>query len=182
MNDQKVAFAIAAVLLPCCLAAAPMNITPGTASLQCAHTRLNATAHCFDVDNAASQCISQSLILENLTSGEKKPLPQGGKLVHVPFVKGQKVLDAVVTSWACITAKTGKQFIYLLHTCKAGDGNKVFCARGNEEFDSLFALDGTELTARARAMTTQRKKLNQRLGLALILAEGVQLDEVAYKE
>ncbi len=170
----------AASSMPLALYAAPENITPGTATLQCGNVRVEAQAYCVDAGDFPSQCLRQQIQLHIPATGATKLLPQGGTPITVSFVKEQKVLDAVVSSWACITAATGVQYILLLHTCKAGDEKQGSCAKGHGEFDSLFDLTGKPMTDGARAITSQRKKLNRQLGLSKIFADGVQMDGLEY--
>jgi hypothetical protein len=166
-----------ALLLALPLFAAPVNLTPGDASLHCAQVRLSASAHCFQAANATQQCSQQTLTLEDLHTGKQQTLAQGGKLVRTA-VSVQKILDSTVTHWACLRAPSGTQYLYLRHT--AATGQTPACANGTQEFTSLFTLDGKHLTQGMCGNTPQREQLNASLGLTPLFEQGVNPEPVTY--
>ncbi len=162
-----------------CDSFAQTNITPGIATLPCGEVRVTAQAHCFEAGAQPNQCFSQQIQL-HLQTGESKILPQAGKLVTVSFVPDKQVLNAVLSSWACVTASTGKQYLYFLYTCNSGDERKGACARGHGEFSALFTLDGKPLTGMTQSYSAQQKKLERKLGLSTIFEQGVAMNGVEY--
>lgn len=145
--------------------------------LKCGDALVSAEARCLAFPENQTQCTSQVLRLVNQKKGISKPLPLDGKSIAQDFVKEGPVLDAYVTSWACLTSKAGKSYVYLFYICVESD-KRPDCVGTNREWPRLFDTDGKYLSAGHRRHGPQYQRLMRKLGFGSHLSRGIALQNI----
>lgn len=155
------------------------NITHVQDSLPCADVDVIAQTYCISSIDFETQCIKQQIRIVDKRLGKSKNIAIAGHLVKKPSIKLRRVLDAFVTDWACLKSTKGINYVLLFYTCSPGD-ERGYCAQGYKQWDSLFNLDGVELTGHARHKDARRKRLERKLGLREMFANGIGLQGLDY--
>ena len=145
--------------------------------LECGDADVSVETSCLALPEIDTQCARQTIRLENRRKGISKKLPHEGQPVAKSFVKAGPVLDALVTSWACLKSTSGKSYILLLYTCSWGE-EKPSCAGNTKEWERLFDATGRHLTAGFRRQDRRYDALYRRIGLSEIMRRGADLQTV----
>jgi hypothetical protein len=113
-------------------------------TFKCGDAELFTESACFfSTDTLHQQCRKQTIRLVNSKKGITKKLQLDGKTVKKNFKESPgAVLDAVVTSLACLESKSDKYFIRLWYVCRWGRN----CTEQTGEWQRYFNVEGTNLT------------------------------------
>lgn len=150
------------------------DLTTTRDGLKCGDADVSAETTCLALPEIETQCVKQNIRLENIRKGISRKLPHEGKLVTKSFARPNPVLDAFVTSWACLKSTSGKSYILLLYTCSWGE-EKSSCAGGAKEWERIFDATGRHVAAGFRRQDRRYDSLYQRLGLSEIMKQGAGL-------
>ncbi len=150
------------------------DLTTTRDGLKCGAAEVSVETACLALPEVETQCVKQNIRLENTQKGISKKLPHEGKLVAKSFAKSNPVLDAFVTSWACLKSTSGKSYILLLYTCSWGE-EKSSCIGSAKEWERIFDATGRHVTAGFRRQDRRYDSLYQRLGLSEIMKQGADL-------
>jgi hypothetical protein len=145
-------------------------------SLKCGAARWQATSTFLNLADAEWQPLHQEITVFPDAGSQGKSVRLDGRLVKKSFVKGQKVLDTSVTSWACIESTRGKKYVLLLYACSWGD-ERGGCAGAGKEWMRLFSTDGKSLTANYGRVDRRYTAFYKKLGLSKVM-EGGQMQGI----
>lgn len=155
------------------------NLASTRDQLRCGDAELSVETTCLTLPEVETQCVRQNIRLENARKGIAKTLPHDGKSIAKSFVESGPVLDAFVTSWACLKSTSGKAYVLLLYTCSWGE-EKSNCTGNAREWERIFDATGRHLTAGFRRQDRRYDALYQRLGLSEIMKRGADLQTVRH--
>lgn len=174
MNIDSFRSLFAAVMLMQATLAGADNLTSTRDRLRCGAAEVSVETACLTLPEVETQCVKQNIQLENTQKGISKKLPHEGKLVAKSFAKSNPVLDAFVTSWACLKSTSGKSYILLLYTCSWGE-ERSSCTGSAKEWERIFDATGRHVTAGFGRQDRRYDSLYQRLGLSEIMKQGADL-------
>jgi hypothetical protein len=113
---------------------------------------------------------SQRLTVRVGGRGRALPLDGGG----TALVEGARVRRAFVQSWACPRAKGGRRYVLLGYACAVDPGEPGACGDDKEWF-RLLDDRGRALGAGLPHAGPGWTRLQRRLGLAAVMADGVAM-------
>lgn len=172
---------LAATLIAVCVHADPQPAAPrqmrAVGHLSCGGAALTAETVYLDVPNQDFQPFSQRITLQQPGSKNSTVLHHGGRPLQQTFLKDAPVLDAAVSSWACLKSTDGQAYIYVLYVCTESD-LRPQCAGMSREWGRLFNPQGKELTAGYPHDGPRASALMRRLGLGRYANEPMPLQSI----
>jgi hypothetical protein len=179
MTARPLLLGLTALLLLSSLAAAQSDSRPSTVryTFMCGDAEVIVDSTCIyrSASEHETQCTKQVVRLVNEKEGVSKQLAHDGKLVKEKSVGRRPVLDTFVTHWSCLKSQSGISYVLLWYTCKWGRS----CEGTNREWERIFSLDGTDMTAGLRKHDDLERldRLYQKLSVS---SKDVHLHHVEY--
>ena len=178
MNLERLLVLFVAAIVTASVRAGDMSAVAQTrvGHLRCGGASLIATTVYLDVDGQDRQTLSQNIAL--MSAGHHAPvvLRGDGRPLRQPFLKNTPVLDASVTSWACLPAAGGRAYVYVVYTCTESP-LRPDCEGNRREWVRLFDTRGKPLNAGFPHDGPLTPALMNKLGLGRYV-NGVQLEDV----
>lgn len=169
-----------AIAAGCASPSARAGATPRTTQighLGCGGARFTARTTWLNVPGHDRQPVQQTVQRDAAGSTPSRELRLDARPLRQPFVPDGIVLDAAVTGWACITATTGKAYLYLLYTCTQSTARPA-CAGDRREYVRLFDTTGKALNVGFPHAGPRTPALLHQLGLDGYLTDGVSLQDL----
>jgi len=146
--------------------------------LACGGASLSASTRFLDVADHDRQVVSQFIAIVPPAAATPVSLVLDARPLRQPFLRGTPVLDASATGWACVTATSGRAYVYVMMTCTESPSRPA-CAGDTREWVRLYDLRGRALNAGFPHDGPRTPALLKRLGLAGAVADGVSLADIA---
>ena len=124
-------------------------------------------------DSPPGQLLEQSLSL-SVDGGPARAVPLDGRPQRKQLAGRRRVLDAALTSWACVDGGKSPPYLLLAYACTEGE-ERGGCAGAAREWDRLYDSRGKHLTAGLKRQDPRRAKVDRAQGLEEVMRGGVPL-------
>ncbi len=124
-------------------------------------------------DSPPGQLLEQSLSL-SVDGRPARVVPVDGRPQRKKLAGGRRVLDAALTSWACVEGGKSPPYLLLAYACTEGE-ERAGCAGAAREWDRLYDSRGRHLTAGLQRRVARRADVDRAQGLEEVMRAGVSL-------
>lgn len=146
-----------------------------TARLTCGRSSLIAKTRLWLHPDLPLRWLGQTLTLSREGERGARALPLEGR-PRARIASGRTGLDAVVSSWTCVTSERGVNYLLIGYACGAQDKER-YCG-GEEEWFRILDEHGRRLDAGFSRQDLRYEMLHEKLGISKMMSDGVRMRSV----